>query len=81
MTRRTAAPMRRRAARVHQTPVWTPQPLKKSARKVPLRYVVIGVTLYCAVAWTVVVVGLNAGMHALQKQPKSYAASAAQESR
>jgi hypothetical protein len=56
-------------------------PIKRTSRKVPLRYVVIGVTLYCAVAWSIVVVGVNAGMKALQKQPASYAASTAQTNR
>lgn len=74
--------MRRRSARVHQAPVWTPQPWKKKgARKVPLRYVVIGVTLYCAVAWTAVAVGVKAGVQALQKQPESFAASTVQTNR
>jgi hypothetical protein len=56
-------------------------PIKRTNRKVPLRYVVIGVTLYCAVAWSVVVVGVNAGMNALKPKPHSYAATATQANR
>jgi hypothetical protein len=42
--------------------------------------VVIGVTVYCAMAWTVAIFGVNAGMNAVQKQPESFASSQVQKS-
>jgi hypothetical protein len=42
--------------------------------------VVIGVTVYCAVAWTAAIVGVNAGMNAVQKKPESFASSQVQKS-
>jgi hypothetical protein len=73
--RRASVQARRRTERVHQAANVVLPPFKRADRKIPLRYVVIGVALYCAVAWSVVIVGVNAGMNAMQKQPASYANS------
>lgn len=44
-------------------------------KRVPLRYVVLGVTLYCTVAWALVIVGVQAGMRAYNSGPSFFASS------
>lgn len=47
--------------------------------RVPLRYVVIGVTLYCAIAWAIVITALGAGVRAFQHDATHYAQKPATE--
>jgi hypothetical protein len=51
------------------------EPARAPIKRIPLRYVVIGVTLYCALAWAGVIAGIHAGAHALFPRPASLAAS------
>jgi F0F1-type ATP synthase assembly protein I len=43
---------------------------------VPLLYVIVGVTAYCAMMWVVAIVGLGAGMKAIFPAAKSVADAA-----
>jgi hypothetical protein len=44
-------------------------PPPRRGKRVPFGYVLIGVSVYCALAWVVVATGVTAGLHALHLGP------------
>jgi hypothetical protein len=49
-------------------------PPPRRGKRVPFGYVLIGVSMYCALAWVVLATGVKAGLHALHMGPDIIAA-------
>jgi hypothetical protein len=49
-------------------------PSQPRAKRVPFGYVLIGISLYCALVWGVLATGVKAGLHALHLGPEIVAA-------
>lgn len=64
---------RRAQARAKTPPPAEPPP---PVKRVPLAYVIVGVTVYCAMIWAVAIVSIGAGARALFPSSESFADSA-----
>jgi hypothetical protein len=44
-------------------------PPPRRRKRIPFGYVLIGITIYCTLAWAILATGVKAGMHALHLGP------------